>query len=80
MKNKPKQLKLKDMPYPMLTSFSLHNKIQGSATDKQIDMIIKLRRVLKMYNNKDLETISKAQASEQIRILTGMIKQERRKI
>lgn len=74
-----KQLKLKGMPPPTLTSFSLHNTINGSATDKQIDTIIKLRRILRQYNNKDLETISKIQASEQIRILSGMIKQERKR-
>lgn len=78
MKKKSKQLHMKGMPPPSLTSFTLFSKTNDPATDKQIDTIIKLRRVLRMYNNKDLETISKAQASEQIRILTEMIKQERK--
>lgn len=76
--NRPKQLNLKGMPARAPKSTSLYSKAHWPATDKQIDTIMRMRRALRMYNNKDLETISRTQASEEIRRLSGMLKQEKK--
>jgi hypothetical protein len=78
-KKQPKQLRMKDMPPPILKPISLYSSANQPATDKQIDTIIKLRRALRRFNNSDLETITRQSASEQIRMLSGRLKQERKK-
>lgn len=79
MQKRPKQLNMKGMPPPILKPIGLYSNAHQPATEKQIDTIIKLRRALRRFNNSDLETITRQSASEQIRMLSGKLKQERKK-
>lgn len=78
MQKRPKQLYFRVMEPKPAKDTSLYGPAHWPATEKQIDTILKLRRILREDYKADLQTITREAASEQIRMLSAVIKENRK--